>query len=790
MSSSIFFKFKSQKEPTRLPFDGTAISVFDAKRDIIAIHKLGDGTDFDLAIYNEENNEEYVDDTIMIPRGTAITARRLPPVKPGRGTAQRYVTGKMPAVGLSAGRIEKKAHPTHASTASKPAAPPAASGLATEGQTEEERIAAMFQASSEQWNQTQEQMANARPVFGQGGFKKKNAPAPNHPPPTGYVCYRCGEKGHWIQQCPTNADPNFDGRPRVKRTTGIPKSFLKTVDKPVITDDDDGKPVSVMVNAEGEYVVAEPDRASWELYQQKTKAAGLTGEAAAEAKLLEERGLVCPIDNKLFKDAVKTPCCKKTYCDDCIQNALVESDLVCPNCDTKEVLLDRLIPDAETREKVKEYLDSKKAAADEKDGGKNSKELSKSPAPAGASAGALSNAVVVKTEPGVKKESGTPKLEATKPVDGATTSSAKKRSAEDDGTSMKRIASDTSNDSGSKRLKSNPLSPAQQHLHTNTGNSPALQSIGLAVVGGSQNTPPNGMGYPQNGFMNGNGNMNMNGFDFNNMGGGGMSMGNNGGNMGFNGNNGGMSNMNAMNMNMANGGMGMGMGNMNAMNMNGGGGGGMMPNNMGYNNNNMNMNMNNMNNMNGMSMGMMNANGGGYNNTNGNMMPYGNMNGGGGGGGYNNMNNGMMNNNGYYNNGNNGYNSQPQQQFNNQNQGQWNMGQQRNMGMMNNGGGGGGQNMGMGMGMNGNMNMNMNNAGMNMNMGGGGGGGMMNQNHQGWNAGNNNGGGYQTRKIFSEPFPNDEDSPYMRKPVNPYRHMRPKRVRPSDYTAVGGGVTD
>jgi protein MPE1 len=57
MSSSIFFKFKSQKEPTRLPFDGTAISVFDAKRDIITINKLGDGTDFDLAVYNEESGE-------------------------------------------------------------------------------------------------------------------------------------------------------------------------------------------------------------------------------------------------------------------------------------------------------------------------------------------------------------------------------------------------------------------------------------------------------------------------------------------------------------------------------------------------------------------------------------------------------------------------------------------------------------------------------------------------------------------------------------------------------------
>lgn len=57
MSSSVFFKFKSQKEPSRVTFDGTGISVFELKREIISINHLGDGTDFDLAIYKEDTNE-------------------------------------------------------------------------------------------------------------------------------------------------------------------------------------------------------------------------------------------------------------------------------------------------------------------------------------------------------------------------------------------------------------------------------------------------------------------------------------------------------------------------------------------------------------------------------------------------------------------------------------------------------------------------------------------------------------------------------------------------------------
>ena len=55
MSSSIFFRFKSQKDPLQITFDGTSLSVFEVKRDIIALSKLGDGTDFDLEIYSADN---------------------------------------------------------------------------------------------------------------------------------------------------------------------------------------------------------------------------------------------------------------------------------------------------------------------------------------------------------------------------------------------------------------------------------------------------------------------------------------------------------------------------------------------------------------------------------------------------------------------------------------------------------------------------------------------------------------------------------------------------------------
>lgn len=57
MSSSVHFKFKSQKEPSRVTFDGTGISVFELKREIISQSRLGDGSDFELSIYNEDTGE-------------------------------------------------------------------------------------------------------------------------------------------------------------------------------------------------------------------------------------------------------------------------------------------------------------------------------------------------------------------------------------------------------------------------------------------------------------------------------------------------------------------------------------------------------------------------------------------------------------------------------------------------------------------------------------------------------------------------------------------------------------
>ncbi|KAK2735628.1 hypothetical protein FQN57_001174 [Myotisia sp. PD_48] len=356
MASSVHFKFKSQKEPSRVTFDGTGISVFELKREIINQNRLGDGSEFELSIYNEDTNEEYDDDTAIIPRSTSVIARRFPAARPGKGGAARYISGKMPLTGRNVSN--------DAETSSRQLNGATTTLEINNLQSEDEKIKALFQLQESQWKEQQQDMTNMVPIASRG--RGKPIAVPDHPPPPGYLCYRCREKGHWIQACPTNNDPRFDGRYRVKRSTGIPRSFQKQVEKPespaMDGSDETPKLSGVMVNADGDFVIAQPDKASWELYQEKakaTKAAEADDADTERSKQLLNIGLLCPLDNRMLLAPTKTPCCKKTYCSDCITNALIESDFVCPNCSAEGILLDNLSADENAIMRLKEFESEK-----------------------------------------------------------------------------------------------------------------------------------------------------------------------------------------------------------------------------------------------------------------------------------------------------------------------------------------------------------------------------------------------------------------------------------------------
>lgn len=276
---------------------------------------------------------------------------------------------------------------------------------------------------------------SATPVHRSGPLKGKPQNQPDRPPPPGYICYRCGEKGHWIMACPTNNDPAYDGRPRVKRTTGIPRSFLKTIEKPTTvandgTLDDTKQPPGVMVNADGEWVIAEPDKAAWDRFQAKTKVSAAAQEASARgSKELEDRGLECSIDKRLFLNPTKTPCCQKTFCHECITTALLENDLRCPECSTGDIPIDNLIPDQEMVARIHQYEEEKNDATLTKGSQSNSEEQPLTPDHQTRSPKALSSSIVKDPDDSSKKRSAESELTNERKPPGPADSIAKQASS-------------------------------------------------------------------------------------------------------------------------------------------------------------------------------------------------------------------------------------------------------------------------------------------------------------------------------------------------------------------------
>ncbi|ORX53377.1 DWNN-domain-containing protein [Piromyces finnis] len=391
--SVIYYKFKSAKDYDTVTFDGISLSVFDLKHEIMISKKLGKGTDFDLSVYNAQTGEEYTDDLATIPRNTSIIVRRVPPERPGKGNAQKYLSASGPSTHIIGRRVANTTKPAVGkSKAVAISKPNQSNGIKTseetlEGLTEEERINAMFQKSGEHWKQLQDEMANAksvpfRPHF--TGSHPSNStpgskPSSSNPTPTiqkipnpTYVCFRCRQKGHFISDCPTLGDKEFD-RPKLKRTTGIPKCFLKAVDTKQASEG------GVMVTQNGELVVVQPNEQEWK--KMTSKVGTVFGEDIYNSVPVPDN-LRCSLCEKLFKDAVSIPCCSESYCDECIRNHLLKesnSRMECPNCH-QEQSPDNLVPNKTLRQAVEQYLlEFTNKKSEDKNNNSNKNETSTNP---------------------------------------------------------------------------------------------------------------------------------------------------------------------------------------------------------------------------------------------------------------------------------------------------------------------------------------------------------------------------------------------------------------------------
>lgn len=54
---------------------------------------------------------------------------------------------------------------------------------------------------------------------------------------------------------------------------------------------------------------------------------------------------------------MKTPCCGKVYCEECLHSHLLENNFICPNCSKRISSVDKLLIDKPMRTRVGDYID-------------------------------------------------------------------------------------------------------------------------------------------------------------------------------------------------------------------------------------------------------------------------------------------------------------------------------------------------------------------------------------------------------------------------------------------------
>lgn len=145
-------------------------------------------------------------------------------------------------------------------------------------------------------------------------------------PPPFYICFRCGEKGHYIQMCPTNSNRQYDGV-RVRKATGIPKIFLVPAEE---------SSSAVMMNEDGKFVRAQA--------QTKEFSKHFSGRRGAREA---PPSLICAQCKTLFVDPVLLEC-GHSVCECCFSPR-------CPACGKKS---GRAAPDAQKRRQIEGYLEN------------------------------------------------------------------------------------------------------------------------------------------------------------------------------------------------------------------------------------------------------------------------------------------------------------------------------------------------------------------------------------------------------------------------------------------------
>lgn len=276
---------------------------------------------------------------MIIPKNTSVLVKRVPVI--GRAGVSSKFNARAPLNQLPpAGGVSSLGQAANFGPVSsgRPAVIAAVSGNSG---SEDQRIQSMMQESSQVWdrNQTNTALSQAS-LASRRTFRPRHSHlAPTIPVHPNYICFRCGQKGvHHISVCPTNGDPIYD-RPRLKKTTGIPRAFLRpTTFDPQQQEDAQSNNAAtaaataaagagaVMVTAEGSFVVAQANDAEWNRLASLRSALPLSASIPAHQQ--------CPLCHGWLQEPALTRCCSAACCEDCLVQLVAEQGEAarCPSC--------------------------------------------------------------------------------------------------------------------------------------------------------------------------------------------------------------------------------------------------------------------------------------------------------------------------------------------------------------------------------------------------------------------------------------------------------------------------
>ena len=222
MSGVVYFKFKSAISPDSVTFDGSFISVAELKNLIAARKGFGQDAGAELILTNPSSKEDYTNDTQQIPRQTTVHVRRVPTSKPRTlqaaaaavpVAAPSFAAKPIPAVpvnGVSATAADEFGADLYSEQAA-----------ASTADEEEARIRALQQGTAASWSQQVMQAGRGGRGRGRGGRAGRMPYSGTGPPPPGYFCNKCGQAGHWRDNCPNEGEYK-----RVRAPAGIPMTRL------------------------------------------------------------------------------------------------------------------------------------------------------------------------------------------------------------------------------------------------------------------------------------------------------------------------------------------------------------------------------------------------------------------------------------------------------------------------------------------------------------------------------------------------------------------------------------